>query len=92
MHTKHLTRRDLLGLLDLLEGTLDVNPGLFCTLASLGEFGLSSRNITLQGFALFHRVLEFLLDLVEPGLELFAGGLLLGSFLVSSAMPFPGYK
>ena len=79
MHTKRLTRRDFLGLLDLLEGALGFNPGLFRALAILGEFGLSSRNIALQGLALPHRVLELLLDLVDPGLELFTGGLLLVS-------------
>ena len=65
LHTKRLTRRNLLGLLDLLEGTLGFNPGGFRALASLGEFGLSSRNIALQGLTLLHSILELLLDLVR---------------------------
>ena len=79
LHEKCLTRRDLLGLLDLLEGALGFNPGRFRALTSLGEFGLLSRNITLQGLVLLHRVLELLLDLVDTGLELLTGGLLLDS-------------
>ena len=77
MHVKCLTRGDLLGLLDLLESI----PGLIScglhALASLGKFGLSNLRLGLQGFALLHRVLELLLDLIDPGLELLTGGLLL---------------
>ena len=82
LHTKRLTRRDLLGLLDVLEGTMGFNPGRFRALASLGEFGLSSRNIMLQGLAFLHGILELLLDLLKPGLVLLTSGLFLGSFLL----------
>ena len=68
LHGKSLTRCDLLGLLDLLEGTLGFNPGRFHALTNLGEFGLSSRNFALQGLILLHCILELLLDLVQPGL------------------------
>ena len=48
-------------------------------LASLGKFGLSNRRFALQSLTLLHRVLELLLDLADPGLELLTGGLLLNS-------------
>ena len=79
MHIECLTRRDLPGLPNLLQGALGLIPGCLRTLTSLGEFGLLSRRIALQGLALPHRVLELLLDLVDPGLELLPSGLLLDS-------------
>ena len=82
MHTKRLTRRDFLGLLDLLEGTLGFNPGLLCALASLGDFGLLIHNVALQGLAFLDGVLELLLDLTDPGLVLFTSDLLLGRLLL----------
>ena len=36
-----------------------------------------ARTLALQGFTLLHRILELLLDLADPGLELLTGGLLL---------------
>ena len=81
LHIKGLTRRDLLGLLNLLESTLGFNPGILCTLASLGEFALLIRNIALQGLAFLNDVLELLLDLTNLGLVFLAGGLLLCRFL-----------
>ena len=49
---------------------------------SLGKFGPLNRRIMLQGLAFFHRILELLLDLLDPGLELFSIGLLLNSLLL----------
>ena len=75
LHLKCLTRRDLLGPLDLLEGSLGLILCGLHALTSLGEFGLLSRSIALQGLALFHSVLQLLLDLIESGLVLFCGRL-----------------
>jgi len=79
LHTEYLTRSNLPCLLDLLEGALGLVPGRLRALMSLGEFGLFNRHVTLQGLTLLHRVMELLLDLVDPGLELLTGGLLLDS-------------
>ena len=62
-----------------MEGVLGFIPGLFRTLMSLDKLGLLSRRIVLQGLALPHRVLELLLDFIDPGLEPLTGGLLLDS-------------
>ena len=53
------------------------NPGLLCALAGLSKFGLLVRIVALQGLAFLHGVLELLLDLPDPGLVFFAGGLFL---------------
>ena len=68
--------------MDLLEGALGLVPGRLHALASLGEFGLFSRHITFQGLTLLHRVMELLLDLVDLGLELLTGNLLLDGLLL----------
>ena len=88
MHNKSLTRRNFLGLLDFLEGALGFNPGLLCALASLGELGLSIRNVALQGLAFLDGVLELPLDLTNPGLVFFTGGLLLCRFLFGLSQRF----
>ena len=77
LHLKCLTRRDLLGLLDLLEGGLGLIPCGLRALTSLGELGLLSRRVILQGLTFFNRILELLLDFLDPGLELFSSGFLL---------------
>ena len=82
MHTKSLTRRDFLSLLDLLEGALGFNPGLLCALASLGEFGLLIGNIALQGLKSLDRALELLLRLANLGLVLLVRGTFLGRFVL----------
>ena len=85
MHLKCLTRRDLLGLLDLLEGGLGLIPCGFRALTSLGEFDPSNQSITLQGLTFLHHMLVLLLDFFDPGLELLTGGLLLDSLLLGLA-------
>ena len=82
LHNKSLTRRDLLGHLDFLEGALDFGSGILRTLVGLGKFRLSSLRITLQGLVLFDGILELLLDLADPGLLLLARGAFLSCFVL----------
>ena len=89
MHLKSLTRHDLLGLLDLLEGSLGLIPCGLRALMSLGEFGLPSRRIILQGLTFFHYILEIMPDFLDTGLELLTGGLLLDSLLLGLAQGLP---
>ena len=79
MHNKGLTRRDVSGLLDFLEGALGFKLGMVCALEGLGKFRLLIRNVALQGLAFLHGVPTLLLDLTDPGPVLSAGGLFLGS-------------
>ena len=88
LHNESLTRRDLLGRLDFLEGALGFGPGILCTLAGLGKFGLSSLIITLQGVILLDDVLELLLDLTDLGLLLLARGTFLGRFVLGIGQCF----
>ena len=78
MHNKSLTRRDLLGRLDFLEGALGFGSGILCALTGLRKFGRLRLRITLQGLVLLDGVLELLLDLADPGLLLLARGAFLG--------------
>ena len=89
LHLKCLTRRDLLGLLDLLEGGLGLIPSGLRALMSLGELGPLSRCIILQGLTFFHRILELLLNFLHSGLELLTGGLLLDNFFLGLAQGLP---
>ena len=89
MHLKCLTRRNLLGLLDLLEGGLGLIPCGLRALTSLGEFGPLNRHIMLQGLTFFHRILELLLDFFDPGLELLTSGPLLDNFFLGLAQGLP---
>ena len=67
-----------------MDDGLGLIPRGLRTLTSLGEFGLLSRCIILQG-----RILELLLDFLDTGLELLTGGLLLDSFLLGLAQGLP---
>ena len=89
MHLKGLTRRDHLGLLDLLEGGLGLIPCGLRALTSLGEFDPLSQRIMLQGLTFFHRIPELLLDFSDPGLELLMGSLLLDTLLLGLAQGLP---
>jgi hypothetical protein len=88
LHLKSLTRCDLPGLLDLLEGDFGLIPCGLRALTSLGEFDLLSRRIILQGLAFFDCILKFLLDFFDPGLELLTGGQLLDSLIFGLAQGF----
>ena len=85
LHLKFLTRRDLLGLLDLLEGGLGLIPCGLRALMSIGEFDPLNRRIMLQGFVFLDRILELLLDFLDPGLGLLTSSLLLDSLLLGLA-------
>ena len=82
MHNESLTRRDLLGRLDFLEGALGFGSGILCVLAGLRKLGPLCLRITLQGLVLLDGVLELLLDLADPGLLLLARGAFLGCFVL----------
>ena len=83
LHNKCLTRRNLLGRLDLLEGPLGFGSGILCALEGLGKLRLLSLRVTLQGLVLLDEILELLLDLVDSGLLLFTLGALLGRLVFS---------
>ena len=81
LHNKCLTRRNLLGRLDLLEGLLGFDSSVLCALEGLGKLGLLSLRVTLQGLVFLDEILELLLDLADPGLLLLARGVFLGRFV-----------
>ena len=81
MHNESLTRRNLLGRLDFLEGALGFGSGIVCALAGLGKLRLLILKVALQGLVLLDGVLELLLDLIDPGLLLLALGAFLGRFV-----------
>ena len=81
LHKECLTRRNLLGRLDLLEGPLGFGFGILCALEGLGKLGLLCLRVMLQGFVLLDEILELLLDLADPGLLLLARGAFLGRFV-----------
>ena len=80
MHSESLTRRNLLGRMDFLEGALGFGSGILRALAGLSKFGFLCPGITLQGLVLLDGVLELLLNLADPGLVLLACGMFLGRF------------
>ena len=67
LHSDSLTRRNLLGRLDFLEGALGFGLGILRALAGLSKFGLLCLRITLQGLVLLDGVLELLLNLADLG-------------------------
>ena len=81
LHNECLTRRYLLGRLNLLEGPLGFGFGVSRTLEGLSKLGLSRLGVTLQGLVFFDEIPELLLDLVDPGLLLLVLGALLGRFV-----------
>ena len=81
LHNECLTRRYLLGRLNLLEGLLGLGLGVMRALEGLRKLGLLHLGVTLQGLEFFDEVLELLLDLINPSLLFFALGVLLGHFV-----------
>ena len=81
MHKKSLTRRNLFGRLDFLEGLLGFGSSVLCALEGLGKLGLLSLRVTLQGLVLLDKILALLLDLAHPGLLLLTRGAFLGCFV-----------
>ena len=78
MHNESLTRRVLLGRLDLLKGAPGLGSGLLCAPAGVRKFGRLRLRITLQGLVFLEKILELLLNLAESGLLLLALDALLG--------------
>ena len=81
LHNECLTRRNLLGRLNLLEGLLGFGFGVSCALEGLSKLGLLRLRVVLQGLVFFDEILELLLDLVDPGLLILALGALVGCFV-----------
>ena len=81
LHNECLTRRYLLGHLNLLKSLLGFGLGVLRALEGLRKLGLLRLGVTLQGLEFFDEVLELLLDLINSRLLFFALGALLGRFV-----------
>ena len=82
MHGERLTRCNLLGCLNFLEGALGFGSCILRALANLRQFRLLHLTIALQGLKSLYRALELLLCLDNPGLVLLARGVYLGRFVL----------
>ena len=82
LHIECLTRRNLLGRLNLLEGLLGFGFGILRALEGLSKLGLLSLRVTLQGLIFLYEILELLLDLADPGLLLLVLDVFLGRFVI----------
>ena len=82
MHGERLTRCNLLGRLNFLEGALGFGSCILCALADLRQFGLLRLTIALQGLKSLYRALELLLRLANPGIVLLVQGTFLGRFVL----------
>ena len=78
LHNECLTRRYLLGRLNLLKGLLSFGLGVLHALEGLRKLGLLRLEVTLQGLEFFAEVLELLLHLTNTGLLFLTLGVLLG--------------
>ena len=81
LHNECLTRRYLLGRLDLVDGLLGFGLGVLHALEGLRKLGLLRLGVTLQGLEFFDEVLGLLLDLINPSLLFLVLGALLGRFV-----------
>jgi hypothetical protein len=81
LHNECLTRRNLLGHLNLLEGLLGFGFGISHALEGLSMLGLLRLRVTLQGLVFLDKILELLLDLADPSLLLLTISALLGRFV-----------
>ena len=70
LHNECLTRRYLLGRLNLLEVPLGFDFGVSHALEGLSKLGLSRLRVTLQGLIFFDEILELLPNLADSGLLL----------------------
>ena len=61
LHNECLTRRYLLGRLNLLEGLLGFALGILCVLEGLRKLGPLRLRVTLQGLVFLDEILELLL-------------------------------
>ena len=78
MQGERLTRCNLLGRLNFLQGAL----GFLRALADLRQFRLLRLTMALQGLKSLYRALELLLRLDNPGLVLLVRGAFLGRFVL----------
>ena len=76
LHNKCLTRRNLLGHLDLLEGLLGFVSSVLHALEGLSKLILLHLEVMLQGLKLLAEILELLLYLSHPSNLLLALGAL----------------
>ena len=88
LHNECLTRRYLLGRLNILEGLLCFGLGVLSALEGLRKLGVLRLGVTLQGLEFFDEVLELLLDLIYPSLLLVALGAPLGRLVFSLGQRF----
>ena len=82
LHGERITRRNIPGHLDFLEGVLGFGSCILCALVGLHQFRLLRLTITLQGLKSLDRSLELLLRLADLGLVLLARGTFLGLFVL----------
>ena len=82
LHNECLTRRNLLGRLNFLEGVLGFGSCILCGLEGLHQFGLLRLTIALQGLKSLDRALELLLRLANLGLVLLVRSAFLGHFVL----------
>ena len=82
LHGERITRRNLLGRLNFLEGILGFGSCILRALASLRQFRLLRLKIALQGLKFLYHALELLLRLATPGIVLFAQNTLFGRFVL----------
>ena len=82
LHGERITRRNLLGRLNFLEGVLGFDSCILRAPAGLWKFRLLHLTIALQGLKSLYRALELLLRLANPGLVLLAQRAFLGRFVL----------
>ena len=82
LHGERITRRNLLGRLNFLEGALGFGSGILCALTGHRKFGPMRLKIALQGLKSLDRALELLLRLANLGLVLLVRGAFLGRFVL----------
>ena len=88
LHGERLTRRNVLGLLNLLEGVLGFGSCILCALTGLLQFRLLHLTIALQGLKCLDHSLELLLRLGNLCLVLLARGAFRGRLSSASANAF----
>ena len=88
LHNECLTRRYLLGRLNLLEGLLGFGLGVLHALEGLRKLKLLRLGVTLQGLEFFDKVLELLLDLINLSLLFLTLGVLLGCLVFGLGQRF----
>ena len=83
LHNECLTRCNLLGLLNILEGLLGFGLGVLRALEGLRKLRLLRLEVMLQGLELLAELLDLLLYLSYPSILFFTLGVLLGHIVFS---------